>query len=108
MPKVGIAEAAHRLGVSQDTIRRHLRTGELEGEKVRAAGGFRWMVDLDGQGLSSQTDGHQADRELVDLLKAQVQDLRDQLAARAREVSELHQLMAAKALIGKPWWRFWA
>ena len=106
MPRVGISEAAHRLGVSQDTVRRRLKTGELAGEKGRSAGGFRWIVDLDGQVVGRKHDGQ--DYHLVELLKGQVQDLRVQLEVRAREVSELHQLLATRALNpGKPWWRFW-
>jgi DNA-directed RNA polymerase specialized sigma24 family protein len=31
MAKVSIAEAAHRLGMSQDTVRKRLRLGELTG-----------------------------------------------------------------------------
>jgi len=108
MEQVGIVEAARRLGISQDTVRRRLKIEELKGTKVTSPGGFRWVVDLDGQGSSSQTDDQQVDHELVDLLKAQVQDLRDQLETRAREVSELHQLLAVRALNpSKSWWRFW-
>jgi len=43
---VSIREAAERLGVSPDTIRRRLKTGELAGEKVKTAQGLAWRVEL--------------------------------------------------------------
>mgnify|MGYP000538825339 CR=1 FL=1 len=44
--RVSISEAAERLGVSVDTIRRRLKSGELTGEKVKSPQGFAWRVDL--------------------------------------------------------------
>jgi len=109
MLKVGIAEASRMLGLSQDTVRKRLRSGELAGEKVKAAGGFRWVVDLEEEDVApAEVDQDHGD--LVELLKVQVQDLRDQLDTRTREISELHQLMAARSLNAshaRPWWRFW-
>lgn len=43
---VTIKEAAERLGVSQDTIRRRLKTGELAGEREKTRQGFVWRVAL--------------------------------------------------------------
>jgi excisionase family DNA binding protein len=49
---VTIAEAAHRLGVSVDTVKRKLRRGELCGYKQPGGrGGFSWLIEL---GDSSQ------------------------------------------------------
>ena len=46
--------------------------------------------------------------DLVDVLKARVQDLSEQLAARTREISELHQLLAGLATgVDRRWWTFW-
>jgi hypothetical protein len=45
-----IAEAAVRLGVSQDAIRRRLKAGQLEGKRELMPQGFRWLVLLDGDG----------------------------------------------------------
>ena len=44
MARLSIPEAMHTLGLSQDTIRKRLRSGDLEGQKVKGAGGFRWEV----------------------------------------------------------------
>lgn len=43
---VTIKEAAERLGVSQDTIRRRLKMGELTGEREKTRQGFIWRVEL--------------------------------------------------------------
>ncbi len=68
MAKVSIAEAAHRLGISQDTVRKRLRVGELSGTQVRAPGGFRWMVvelpdDVPGVETKKNGDKEPEDRE---------------------------------------------
>src|SRR5215218_684924 len=44
--RVSIKEAAERLGVSQDTMRRRLKSGELAGEREKTPQGFVWRVEL--------------------------------------------------------------
>ena len=45
--EVSIKEAAERLGVSVDTVRRRLKAGELEGkQEPHGASGYRWLVQL--------------------------------------------------------------
>ena len=46
MTRVGIPEASLRFGVSQDTLRKKLKAGEITGYQVPAPGGFRWMIEL--------------------------------------------------------------
>jgi multidrug efflux pump subunit AcrA (membrane-fusion protein) len=134
MAKVSIAEAGHRLGISQDTVRKRLRLGELTGTQVRAPGGFRWMVELPDDmpggetkkngnkeaedeedqslaeavaALSARVEGQQ---ELIEALQSQIQSQKDQLEARSREVQELHVLLQqAQAVLpaprdNRPWW----
>lgn len=50
--RVSIKEAAERLGVSADTIRRRLKSGDLSGEREKTPQGFVWRVELpqDGTG----------------------------------------------------------
>ena len=106
MEQVCIAQAARMLGLSQDTVRRRLRNGELTGEKVKSAGGFRWMVEVRDPGQDTTADdGTGETAALRDLINA----LQQQLDARTREISELHQLLGAKALNPTPhhWWQFW-
>jgi len=113
MQKLNIADASLALGISQDVIRRRLRSGEIPGERVRAPGGFRWLVEVE-EGDRRQFDAtppavEASTTPVEEILRSQVQDLRDQLDSRTREISELHQLLAARALNpGKAWWRFWA
>ena len=81
MARLSIPEAVHILGLSQDTIRKRLRSGELQGQKVKGAGGFRWEVfvadDPMVKGNTDDTDGG-----------ALVQILRDELAEKNRQISE--------------------
>jgi hypothetical protein len=137
MAKVSIAEAGHRLGISQDTVRKRLRMGELTGTQVRAPGGFRWMVELpeDVPGAETKKNGNkeaedredqslaesvaalsarvEGQQELIEALQSQIQSQKDQLEARGREVQELHVLLQqAQAALpapreGRSWWRFW-
>jgi hypothetical protein len=123
MAKVSIAEAAHMLGMSQDTVRKRLRLGELTGEQVRAPGGFRWLVELPGENAEpqGQCETHQEGttsevpyvRELIASLQAQIQAQQEELEARRREVEQLHVLLQqAQAALpaprdNRPWWRFW-
>jgi len=104
MTNVSIAEASRILGISQDTVRRRLRTGELSGERVQSPGGFKWLVDVP-EPATTDADNHgetEALRKLISVLQTQ-------LDARTREIGELHQLLAARALGPgqRPWWRFW-
>lgn len=54
--RVTISEAAERLGVSPDTIRRRLRAGELAAEKVKTAQGLAWRVELPPDALPAPPD----------------------------------------------------
>ena len=62
MARLSIPEAVHTLGLSQDTIRKRLRSGDLQGQKVKSAGGFRWEVFVaDGPTVKGDTqDGNHA------------------------------------------------
>ena len=122
---VTIQEAAQRLGVSQDTVRRRIRKEELQATQTPTPQGFRWVVeleDLEEDAQAAPTPPHRADiggaqvedgqdvRELVDALRSQLQSQGEELVARRREVQELHVLLQQKALpeaVGRPWWQFW-
>ena len=109
MARLSIPEAVHTLGLSQDTIRKRLRSGDLQGQKVKGAGGFRWevFIDDDPTGKGVTHDGNHAndgnDGALVEIL-------REELTEKNRQISELHRLLAQTALnaaSGRPWWQFW-
>jgi hypothetical protein len=44
--RVPIRDAAQRLGISTDTVRRRLKSGELNGERQETPQGFIWLVEL--------------------------------------------------------------
>jgi len=108
--KVSIGEAAHRLGVSTDTVRRRISRGELTAHKEPTPP-YRWEVELElkDQPLNGPDSNLDA---LVTTLQAQVQAQAEELDARRREVQELHVLLqtAQTALTAperRPWWRVW-
>src|SRR5687767_6122803 len=112
--RLTISEAAQRLRVSEMTIRRRIRSGELQGVQVNSPGGFAWVVDLpDEPTVDEPSPDTSSLRELVDELRARVaQD--QELEARRREVQELHVLLQqAQAALPVPkeehsWWhRLW-
>ena len=125
MARLSIPEAVHTLGLSQDTIRKRLRSGDLQGQKVKGAGGFRWEVfvadDPTGKGVTQDAnhanvtdDGDDANDAnggaLVDQMQARIDSLETQLTTRAGEIDQLHRLLAQTALNaapGRPWWQFW-
>ena len=65
MARLRISQAADTLGVAQSTIRKRLRSGDLQGQKVKGAGGFRWEVFVaDGPTVKGDTqDGNHARSE---------------------------------------------
>jgi hypothetical protein len=52
-----ISEAAARLGVSQDAIRRRLKAGALHGKREAMPQGFRWLVLLEGGDAAEVAQG---------------------------------------------------
>src|ERR687889_709231 len=44
--RVSIPEASRLLRVSENTVRRRLKSGELKGHHVASVGGFTWMIEL--------------------------------------------------------------
>ena len=125
MARLTIAQAADTLGIAQSTIRKRIRSGDLQGQKVKGAGGFRWEVFVadgptvkgdtqDGNHANVTDDGNHDDDAnggaLVVELKARVNNLEEQLTIRAGEIDQLHRLLAQTALNaapGRPWWQFW-
>jgi transposase len=53
---VPIPDAAERLGVSADTIRRRLKRGELTGRKEPRAQGHVWLIEVDADRANSERE----------------------------------------------------
>jgi len=97
-----IQEAAAHLNVSVQTIRRRIFSGVLNSNKV----GNRWIITIDGYGPDGKV---REEPDPVDQ-QSEIQWLREQLETRTKEISELHQLLAAHSLTAgqrRPWWVFW-
>ena len=109
MARLSISQAAHTLGLSQSTIRKRLRSGDLQGQKVKGAGGFNWEVFVaDDPTVKGDTDDANHTNNANG--GALVEILREELAEKNRQISELHRLLAQTALSaapGRPWWQFW-
>jgi excisionase family DNA binding protein len=43
---ITVAQAAFQLGVSEDTVKRRIRRGELRGKQVSRPQGYVWLVEL--------------------------------------------------------------
>jgi hypothetical protein len=135
MESVTMAEAAKRLGVSVDTIRRKLRRGELQGYQQPRPQGFVWVVELpegsDNHGItfaetvadiSASYPGSKGEicrlEEMVAVLQAQVaaqqkqmEAQQEELIAKNKQIEQLHVLLQqAQAALPAPrdnrsWWQ---
>ena len=133
MALVTVVEASRRLGLTQDTVKRRLRKGALQGERLPRPQGYVWFVeveDKDPQGDDSVQHGGENGtvsaqgaegvsnevrrlEEIVTMLQNQVTVHQQQLEVRGREVEQLHVLLGqAQAALpapreGRRWWRVW-
>ena len=128
--EVDTAEAARRLGVHPETIRRAVRRGDLPARQARQAGRPVWLVTLDalsafhGQGRASHVDdslvrvddsrttpraGVDDTRTTVAALQAHVADLQNEVArlradldgARADAQAARSEVAARSADVGR-------
>ena len=119
MASVTIKEAAERLGISEVTIRRRLRTGQLKGYQESPPTG-KWFIEVSdddfgqgGVGADEDDDSLELADALRDTIKRQdevIDLLKRQLETRDREVQELHVLLQQAALSApredhQSWWR---
>jgi predicted transcriptional regulator len=119
MTNLTIKEAADRLGISEVTIRRRLRTGQLKGYQESPPTG-KWFIEVSDDDVEQgevNTDEANDALELVAALRDTIkrQDeviglLTHQLEAREREVQELHVLLQQSQTAlpaagdNRPWW----
>ena len=122
--EVDTTEAARRLGVHIETVRRAVRRGDLPARQVRQAGRPVWVVTLDAldafhaQGASRVDDsrvgvdnshttplvrvddaraGVDNSRATVDALRAHVADLQDQVARLRADLDGARSEVAARS-----------
>jgi excisionase family DNA binding protein len=93
--RLTLAEAAERLGLSKDGVRMRVRRGTLRSEK--GEDGKRYVF-VDATEDATATDEPQApiegSRELVDVLRAQVEDLQSRLDREAEANRENRRIIA--------------
>src|SRR5918992_3522033 len=131
MELVTMTEAARRLGVSTDTIKRRLRRGELKGRKQPRPQGFTWLIELEAKvensnGTRAATHAHtDASTGASDYLEDFIASLQSQVAVQQgqlvakdhqieikdRQIEQLHVLLQqAQAALpaprnNHPWWQ---
>lgn len=107
MPRVSIKEAARRLGVAEATIRRRIHRGDLLGVQETTPQGFSWLVVLPDSDSPEEREADSRRREarmspeveapalrdLVALLKHELDSRNRELDARRREIQELHAML---------------
>jgi len=125
------AEAARRLGVSIDTVERRLKRGELQGQQEQRAKGWRWLIEVPGDGAPADAPSNNgvapadapaltidapAENGLVVVLQDQITSLHDQLrmmtqqvSSRDNQITELitvvRQQQAMLPAGRRSWWR---
>jgi hypothetical protein len=113
--RLPITEAAKRLRLSEQTVRRRIHSGELPGIQVDTPQGFIWMIELPDDSSVGESDTGEiaALRELIDNLNGQAQLMKEQLGSKDRQIEQLHVLLQqAQAALpapreGKSWWKWW-
>jgi excisionase family DNA binding protein len=116
-----IKEAADRLGISENTVRRRLHTGLLKGYQEDPPYG-RWLIELSDEDIEAagQSAGDGVTTELVaalrDTIRRQEETLEQfsqQMESKDRQIEQLHVLLQqAQAALpaprnGRSWWKWW-
>jgi hypothetical protein len=127
MPLVTVGEAADRLKVSTQTIKRRLKNGTLKGEQKDTPQGYIWLVDISeaeadtsilNEDISDDTlvaisREMQRLEQMVEILQKELEHRDGQLEAKDKQIGQLHVLLQqAQAALPPPrnhrsWWRFW-
>jgi IS30 family transposase len=128
---MNVAEAAQRLGVSTDTIKRRLKRGELQGQRQDTPQGFIWLVAIpkspdkvngavDSSSDAMATESHTTASAMADAMAKEVRRLEEmvemlqkELDHRAQEMERMQILLqqaldptrAIAAPRQLPWWR---
>ena len=135
MELVTMTEAARRLDVTVETVKRRLRRGELQGHKQPRPQGFTWLIEMpeetgdqdntpsvtpSGTPLSN-TEVHRLEgmvsllQKELDITREELQHQRsmyqDELVSKNKQIEQLHVLLQqAQAALPAPrdsrsWWR---
>jgi hypothetical protein len=126
MPLVTVGEAADRLKISTQTVKRRLKNGTLQGEQKDTAQGYIWLVDIseaetdttilndDIPGDTSAVTSREMERLdlMIEILQKELEHRDGQLETKDRQIEQLHVLLQqAQAALPSPggtqrsWWR---
>ena len=105
-----VKEAAARLGVSAETIRRRRVRGELQSRQRErdSKGGFEWVVLIEAEPAGEPSPAPSYHNELIEQLRSEIEYLRTQNGAllsaleREQQVLLAAQLRPATPLRGDP------
>ncbi len=107
---VPIQEAATLLGVSESTLRRRVRSGQVNARQMETPQGFKWWVDVDiddtSDYVNDQVNGQVDDQVPGDPLGEKERTIRflaEQVEAQRQQIRELHVLLqTAQAALPPP------
>lgn len=96
--RVPIKEAAERLGVSADTIKRRVKAGDLVGHQKPTAQGFVWLVEVPAKSEEEDREREPPAGALLELaiLRERLAGMERLLEERAERVEELEESLAAE------------
>ena len=107
MPLVTVGEAADRLKVSTQTVKRRLKNGTLKGEQKDTPQGYIWLVDISeaeadtsilnedisGDTLAAISREMQRLEQMVEILQRELEHRDGQLEAKDKQIGQLHVLL---------------
>ncbi len=89
--KLTIKEAAEHFNVSSITVRRKIKSGELDADKV----GNQWFVHVEQETYQNEQAVNQVDRPVfTEQLQSEISHLREQLIRRDKQIDHLTQVVA--------------
>ena len=89
--KLTIKEAAEHFNVSSITVRRKIKSGELDADKV----GNQWFVHVEQETYQNEQAVNQVDQPVfTEQLQSEISHLREQLARRDEQIDHFQQIVA--------------
>lgn len=115
--KLSIKETASSLGVSHDTIRRRIKSGQIKAVKVETPYGKAWHIDSDDLAQSQEVvevvtvKQEMTSDDLEGLFRNLLQEQTNEIRGLREEVEKLRDDLRDQKLIeqakrGK-WWQIW-
>ncbi len=94
--RVPLKEAAERLGVSLDTVKRRMKAGELVGHRKPTAQGFVWHVEVPARSEAEEREPPAGALLELAISRERLAGMERLLEERAERVAELEASLAAE------------